>query len=364
MKKILLLLFAVISLIITVNAQLQKTTVFKSGADGYESYRIPAIIRLYNSDILAFAEGRMHSSSDFGNIDIVMKKSTDSGKTWSALKLIADNDSLQAGNPAPVVDEKDGKVFLFYNTGNQPESQIRKGIGKREVWYKTSADGGETWSAPVNITLQVKRDNWCSYANTPGHAMQFDYGKYKGRIYIAANHSAGEPQPDFEDYHAHGFYTDDEGKTFHLSESISFTGSNEAMAAELENNKLMMNMRNQKGEPRCRITAISSDGGKHWDTAYYDKQLPDPVCQGSILNIGKNSYKNILAFCNNADTANRDNLSLRISSDNGKSWTKSFLIEKKNTAYSDIVKLSENKIGVLYEADGYKEILFTVVEWK
>src|SRR5690606_24703914 len=205
-------------------AQGNAVTVFESGQEGYQSFRIPAIIRLSDGDLLAFAEGRVNGAADFGHVNIVMKKSKDNGRTWGKLQVVAINDTLQAGNAAPVVDLTDpaypkGRIFLFYNTGDKPEGEIRKGSGTREVWYKTSVDGGTTWSAPVNITAQVKKPDWRSYANTPGHAMQFSCGKYKGRIYVAANHSAGDPQPHFKDYQAHGFYTDDHGKTFHLSEN-------------------------------------------------------------------------------------------------------------------------------------------------
>lgn len=370
MKKIVIILLSFLFLFNIAFAQNNAVPVFVSGQDGYASYRIPAIIRLPDGDLLAFAEGRVNGAADFGDVKIVMKRSKDNGRLWSALQIVANNDSLQAGNAAPVVDLTDprypkGRIFLFYNTGNKPEWEIRKGIGEREVWYKTSADNGKTWSEPVNITSQVKKDGWRSYANTPGHAIQFLWGKYKGRIYVAANHSEGNPQPHFEDYDAHGFYTDNHGETFHLSENISFSGSNENMATELCGNKMMLNIRNQKEEPRCRIIAVSNDGGVYWDTTYYDYQLPDPVCQGSILTIGCKKNKAILAFCNNDDTVHRRNLTLRISFDSGKTWAKKYLVDKKgvSTAYSDIVKISKRKIGVIYERKDYSEIVFKAMKW-
>ncbi|MBN8700239.1 MAG: exo-alpha-sialidase [Chitinophagales bacterium] len=259
---------------------------------------------------------------------------------------------------------------------------MRKGKGYKQVWYKTSTDGGHTWTEPTDITLQVHRPNypqanaaydfkedWRTYANTPGHAMQFKSGKYKGRIYVAANHSAGGPQKQAEDYDAHGFYTDDHGKTFHLGASLNIPGSNESMATELSDGKLMFNSRNQKGDIRARIVCISSNGGQTWDTTYFDKNLPDPVCQASILTIGKKKMKNILAFCNAADEKRRDNLTLRISFDEGISWKKSFMIynnsnQRDAAAYSDIVKVAKKEIGVLYEKDNYSQIVFTIVKWK
>lgn len=386
MKAASLFIIAIFSFVSS-SAQYKTIPVFTSGTEGHKSYRIPAIISLPNGEILAFAEGRVHGAGDFGDINIVMKRSTDKGKTWSALQYVAEFDTLQCGNPAPVVDVTDpafpnGRIFLFYNTGNNHEGEVRKGKGYKQVWYKTSTDGGRTWAEPTDITLQVHRlnypqadaaynfkEDWRTYANTPGHAMQFQKGKYKGRIFVAANHSAGEPQKQAMDYDAHGFYTDDHGKTFHLGTSLNVPGSNESTAAELSNDRLMMNSRNQKGDIRQRIVSISSDGGATWDTSYFDKSLPDPVCEASILIIGKRKEKKILAFCNAADEKRRDNLTLRISFNDGLSWTKSFVLDKAenvkdNAAYSDIVKISGREVGVLYEKNNYAQIVFTIVKWK
>jgi sialidase-1 len=192
--------------------------------------------------------------------------------------------------------------------------------------------------------------------------LQFHEGKYKGRIYVAANHSSGEPKPALRDYQAHGFYTDDHGATFHLSETVPFEGSNESTAAQLKNNSLMMNSRNQVG--KYRVVSLSKNGGETWDKTFVDQNLPDPICEGSILNIGTKQGKSILAFCNNVSQQNRDSLTVQISFDEGKTWIKRFLIEPKNTGYSDIVELSKNRIGVFYEAEGYKEIRFVALKWK
>jgi sialidase-1 len=385
MKRVCLSVFVFFVTTIIAVPQTTPVTVFESGKEGHKSYRIPAIVSLKNGTLLAFAEGRVNNAGDFGDINIVLKRSTDHGKTWSAIQTIVNYDQLQAGNPAPVVDLTDplhpqGRVFLFYNTGNNHESEVRKGKGLREVWYKTSTDGGVTWSEAVNITTQVHRpkrpaintaynfnEDWRSYANTPGHAMQFNTGVYKGRIFVAANHSAGEPLWQAEDYKAHGFYTDDHGKTFQLSETVDRVGGNEAMASQISGNRLMMNIRNQKGDVRARLIAISKDGGAKWDSVYFDNNLPDPVCQGSILTVGKRKEKNIVAFCNAADTKTRDNLTLRISYDDGFTWKKNFTIDstgkRDNAAYSDIVRISKKKIGILYEKDNYAKIIFTVVKW-
>lgn len=366
----------------------QKTTVYTSGTEGYSSFRIPAIIALKQDTLLAFAEGRVNNAGDFGDVNIVLKKSRDNGRTWSNITTVVDYNKLQAGNPAPVVDWTDpkypnGRIFLFYNTGNNHEGEVRKGIGLREVWYITSIDGGNTWSSPVNITLQVHRpyqtninaayhfkEAWRSYANTPGHAIQFKEGARKGRIYVIGNHSTGWPKNDYTDYDVHGFYSDDHGATFQLSNNLNLPGSNEATAVELAGGKLMINARNQKGTPRQRIVALSSDAGVNWDTSYYDAQLPDPVCQGSILGVQLKNKKQALAICNNKDPQKRDNLTLQISFDQGLTWARQIVVAKNNTpdnykgdytGYADLVELKNNKLGILYELDNYKKIVFEPV---
>lgn len=364
--------------------------VFESGKDGYTSYRIPAIIKTSNGNLLAFCEGRVHDAGDFGDIDIVMKSSSDNGDSWSPLQLVIDVKEQQAGNPAPVVDLTDpeypnGRLFLFYNTGNNHENEVRKGKGLREVWYTTSTDNGVSWSSPVNITTQVHRpkqpdihpaynfpEDWRSYANTPGHALQFAHGPLRGRIFIAANHSAGDPQPQSNDYKAHGYFTDDHGKTFRLGATVNMPGSNESTAALLNDGRLMMNSRNQRGDIKARIVSISKDGGAIWDTTYFDHNLPDPVNEASMISIPVKKGKQQLVFSNAADTLQRNNLTLRFSDDNGRSWKKSVLIyasaEKKASvdyaAYSDLVYLGKNKIGILFEKDDYSSIVFTIADMK
>lgn len=368
--------------------QAQETPVFEGGKEEHATYRIPAIISLPDGGLLAFAEGRVNGSNDYGDINLVFKRSDDQGKSWSSFQTIVDYDDLQAGNPAPVLDLFDpafpeGVLYLFYNTGNNHEYDIRMNKGVREVWMIRSNDLGLSWEKPVNITGQVhKPDNpdfnpsytdpsdWRHYANTPGHAFQFQEGEYQGRIYVAANHSQGPPQDESEDYQAHGFYTDDHGKTFKISESIKFRGSNEAIAAELPDGRMIMSIRNQRGDIRSRIIAYSEDGGATWSEQYFEESLPDPVCQGSILSFEDENGNTILAHSNNSDTESRNNLTVKISRDMGKSWPKAIPIDQKEhiksktwTAYSDLVLLSPQKIGILYERDDYKEIVFKAIEW-
>ncbi len=366
----------------------QETVVFESKEGGYDFFRIPAIVHISSNHLMAFAEGRVNGSGDFGNIDIVCKSSKNGGLTWSKLQVLIDNKTLQAGNPAPVMDMMDpqyptGVLYLFYNTGNNHENEVRKGKGVREVWFIKSTDQGITWSNPTNITLQVHRpnhpdvdpqyifkDDWRSYANAPGHALQIKSGKYAGRLLVPANHSFGEPQLLFQDYRAHAFYSDDHGKSFSLSANVDLPGSNESIAAEISNGGVLMNIRNQYGTPKNRILAYSSDGGNSWDTSYHSSALKDPVCQGSMIGL-VNKGRNYLLFSNATAMNTRDSLGIHISKDDGQTWKLAQMVTTAPiqfkgdwSAYSDLVIVNDKLIGILFERNQYKEIVFKRIPQK
>lgn len=341
--------------------------VFENGKEGYACYRIPAIILAGNGDLLAFAEGRVDGCSDFGNVDIVMKRSKDDGLSWGPLEVVVDNAGLQAGNPAPVLDQLDqrfpeGRIFLCYNTGNNHEWENRQGNGLREVWFITSTDQGQTWSSPVNITLEVHRPNqpevnpeynfeedWRSYAITPGHALQLSRGKHQGRLFFPANHSVGEPLDGFNEYRAHAFYSDDHGASWELSNSIQWPSSNESIAVELPDGSVMQNIRQQNGESRNRIVALSSDGGASWDSVYLDTALITPVCQASLLDFVTPAGEAVILFSNPASKEKRVNMTVKMSRDDGKTWPVSRRVRSGASAYSDLVIQADQNIGLLYE---------------
>ena len=142
------------------------------------------------------------------------------------------------------------------------------------------------------------------------------------------------------------------------------------MAAQISDTELYMNSRNQQGNVRNRIVSYSSDGGATWDTTFYDSNLPDPVNQGATLS-WKKGKNYILAVSNAASERSRDNLTLRLSKDKGKTWYFNQVVAKapegyegSYSAYSDIVLIKKNRIGVLYEKDNYKEIVFVPVKIK
>jgi sialidase-1 len=138
--------------------------IFSNGTNGYSCYRIPAIVRTKNGTLLAFAEARKKNCKDEGDIDLVLKRSSDNGKTWGAQIMVWDDGDNTCGNPAPVVDQRTGAIHLLmtWNKGEDHIREINQGtsVDTRRVYVTQSSDDGIHWAAAREITAAVKRDNW------------------------------------------------------------------------------------------------------------------------------------------------------------------------------------------------------------
>ena len=357
-------------------AKMQPTLsdVFVSGQDGYHTYRIPAVIVSPKGDLLAFSEGRKKSRSDTGDIDIVMKRSTDGGKTWSAMAVIADQGPHVIGNPCPVVDRSTGTIWmpLTRNRGEEPEGSIMKGTTKepRTVWLMKSTDDGHTWTKPVDISPTTRDAHWRWYATGPGVGIQLERGPHKGRLLIASDHS--DHDYGKHPYRSHAIWSDDGGKTWSHSPGIG-EKTNECQAVELANGSVVMNMRSYHGKKR-RAIATSTDGGATWGEVTLDETLIEPVCQASLLRYTAQPAfaKNRILFSNPA-SASRDKMTIRLSYDECKTWPVAKLLYPGSAAYSCLVVLPDPSaplragptLGCLFERDGYSKITFArfTLDW-
>ena len=327
---------------------------FVSGDDGYNTFRIPAMTVTNNGTLLAFAEGRKNSSSDTGDIDLVLKRSTDGGKSWSPLQVIWDDGENVCGNPAPVVDRETGTIFLLmtWNLGADREPQIIDLTSKdtRRVFITHSTDDGITWSTPVEITKDVKRDDWTWYATGPCQGIQLVHGPCKGRMVVPCDHiEAGSKK-----YFSHAIYSDDHGKTWQLGGNSPVDQVNECTVAESSDGTLLLNMRNYDRTQKNRKTAISRDGGATWTDFKSDVVLVEPICQAAMHRYSfSQEGTGRLLFSNPANTDKRCNMTLRLSYDDGVTWAKSMVLYPGPAAYSEIVRLPDGDIGCFYEA-GYE----------
>ena len=342
--------------------------IFKSGTEGYDTYRIPALAVSKAGTILAFAEGRRNSKSDTGDIDILLKRSDDNGKTWKNIQVVWDDEGNTCGNPAPVVDIETGTIFLFstWNNGKDPEKNIidETSIDTRRIFVIKSTDDGLSWSKPEEITKDVKEANWTWYATGPCQGIQIRNGQYKGRLLIPCDHIESQTKK----YFSHVIYSDDNGKTWRLGGSTPADMVNECTLAELADGKIMLNMRNYSQSERYRKTSVSEDGGITWSALRTDPVLSEPICQGSLHRYSfSNEGKSRLLFLNPSDTEKRKNMTLRLSNDDGTSWSWSLVLHPGPAAYSDVIKLADGNIGCFYEAGAehpYEGLAFDIISLK
>jgi sialidase-1 len=324
---------------------------FESGTEAYQCFRIPAIVTTTHGTLLAFAEGRKKACSDTGDIDLVMKRSEDYGKTWTALNVIWDDGMNVCGNPAPVVDQSTGTIHLLstWNLGEDHEREIIDGKSKdtRRVFVISSTDEGLTWSDPQEITSSVKLDHWTWYATGPCHGIQLQHGDHKGRLLIPCDHiEAGSKQ-----YYSHAIYSDDHGKSWKLGGTTPQDQVNECTVAELSDGRVLLNMRNYDRSQKSRKITFSKDGGITWGDIASDATLVEPICQASLLSVlDEEGGKHALYFLNPADENKRQNMTLRTSRDEGVSWTGSKVLHPGPGAYSDLTLLSNGHLGCLFEA--------------
>ena len=352
----------------------QSTDVFISGQDGYDTYRIPAIIVTKKGTLLAFCEGRKNSRSDSGDIDLLLKRSNDNGKTWSIQQIVWDDKDNTCGNPCPVVDQQTGTIWLpmTWNRGDDKESQIKKNTSKdtRRVWLTRSNDDGLTWSEPIEITETTKRPEWRWYATGPGVGIQLQKGPWKGRMVIPCDHSiASEKDPD--GYNSHVIISDDHGKTWYIGGVIR-PKVNECQLVELQNGTLMINMRNYDRSKTTRAIATSTDGGLTFSEVTHDPVLLEPICQASFLRytLRPRHDTNRVLFSNPAHgiRGKRQDMTIRLSYDEGISWPLSKLLYPGPSAYSCMTVLPDDNIACLYEAgkkSPYEKIIFTsfTLDW-
>lgn len=350
-------------------AEAKTVSVFKAGQNGYHTYRIPVMLRAKNGDLLAFAEGRKNSAADHGDIDIVMKRSSDEGKTWGPLVLVQDEAGdptakVWIGNPTPVVDQTDpkhpGRLWLAFTRSNA------------KMFVTTSDDNGKTWAKRRDISSEAVKPAWDWCAAGPVHGIQLERGLHAGRIIIPCDHQIKASGY----WGVHLVYSDDHGTTWKLGAVDTRAADdplhpNECVAVELADGRVYVNAREHNGsDPATRTIAYSSDGGQTFDAPFAaEPNITSPVVQNSLVRLTlaePGDRQSVLVYCGPGHATERRDLTMRVSYDEGKTWKQTTVIHAGPAAYSDLVKLDDEHVGVLFEAGRrlYGEVLFAKVGLK
>jgi len=312
---------------------------FVSGTEGYHTFRIPALVLTNKGTVLAFCEGRKKSRRDDGDIDLMLKRSLDGGKTWQKMQLVHEEGGdapITIGNPCPIVDRATGTIHLAFTRNN------------RRAFHSHSADDGATWATPTEITNVLKPFDfpWKRVGTGPGHGNQLRVGPHKGRLLVPLwLHDTTDNSE-----RTALIYSDDGGNAWKPGGLMGPQGKNtdEAMAFETADGRLCLNMR--AAGCKKRTIAWSRDGGLTWTAPRHDDALVCPVCQASVLEIPgqKQGESRLVLFANPASTS-RVKLTVRLSRDEGTTWPAGRILHTGPAAYSDLVLLPDGGIGCLYE---------------
>ncbi len=337
-----------------------QTPLFTAGEGGYKLYRIPGMVVTAKGSVLVYSEARKFTGSDWDTIDTVLRRSTDGGATFSAPVSIAHVAGTIVRNPVAIERKQGKETDVTYN--NPLAIADRNGavhflfcLDYGRVFYMSSKDDGQTFSTPVEISSVFEKLKpqyaWRVIATGPGHGIQLKNGRLLAPVWLALGTTGNGHGPSVNTT----VYSDDHGKSWHAGEiaipnTPEFPSANETNIAQLANGSVMMNVRTASDAHRRTIT-ISKDGATKWSTPHMQQDLIDPRCFASLVRLStkKSGGKDRLLFSNPDDEKSRKNLTVRVSYDEGQSWTVKRSLSPGAGAYSDLAVLPNGAILCFYE---------------
>ena len=332
-----------------------QSVVYSSGEHGYACIKIPVLLALQSGRLLAFAEARMVTCSDFAWTDLVMKTSDDGGVTWSALQVVRSESNATSvptviGNAAP----------LQLNDGGVRRVLVPHTRNNSDVWVMHSDDEGRSWSIPRLIGTNVTRSDWKWVGTGPPGSLQVQAtagSPHHGRIIVPSYHSKVRGNLINNIVHGHVMLSDDLGATWRLGQQENGFGHghhfvNENQAVELLNGSILINGRSfaTLTKPR-RLQTLSNDGGETFGNVTFVEELKQPFngCQGSMVGgVGGHATSKDLYFTGPDSILKRDHLTLYVSHDQGATWLKVMLVDVGASGYSSL-QLTHGRLGLLYE---------------
>lgn len=325
-----------------------ETTVIETyGKGGYQEYRIPAVAVTQRGTVLTAYESRMEAGNDWAAVDVTVRRSTDGGKTFGP-----------ALYPAAKISRKAGEKITWSNPVLIPDHELVHLLFCQDyerAWYCVSADEGETFSEPAEITECFRQLPWqwnvCALG--PGHGICASSGRLVAPIWLALGkvrtdrEASGRIKDHFPSA-AGCIYSDDRGKSWKpgfMTQGIE--NANETTAAERKDGSFLFNFRNERYE-KCRVLGIADRALSGLEGVWTENALPDPTCFGSMVRAGDSIY---FVNCANADPKHlygpRIHLTVYESRDEGLSWEKRFLVDEEG-GYADI-GADDTGLYVFYE---------------
>lgn len=314
---------------------LEQQVLFKSGTGGYYAYRIPGLVVSNAGTLMAFVEGKYENHQDRAISDLLLRRSFDNGLTWQNVQVVVPGLPTESNfnSPTPVVDRLTGDIVMTFV----------KDV--KTVYVTRSSDDGVTWSAPVEITSQVKDPSWGYYVAGPGHGIQLE----SGRLVMGAYHRIGSYDTNVQST-SHSIYSDDGGYTWELGGNTDTVWGNESTVVELMDGDVAMISRIRNGLT-IRSVSHSSDGGETWEPRTLTTDLGFTSVHGSSARftneIDDDANRILFASPNGSDK--RQMMTVMTSYDETDSWENPRMVYWGNAAYSDLAVTNDNKVNLLYE---------------
>ena len=357
--------------------QLVKTDLFVSGQGGYKLYRIPGIVVTAAGTVLAYCEARRGDSGDWGTIDVMLRRSTDGGKTWHPrqrlvhvegdlpLNPLAAAQNLDkpgentVNNPVAIVDYEDGSLHFVYC------------LEYMRCFYMRSRDEGVTWTDAVEITSTFdgfrSEYDWKVIATGPGHGIQLRHGPYKGRLVVPVWLSLGTGEHAHRPSVASTIFSDDHGKTWRRGEiAVPDTPDSihpsESILVQLSDGRVMLNTRSESKQHR-RLVTVGPDGAGGWSRPRFDEALLEPICMAAIVRVRRprGTQPGLIAFSNPHNLSrrlgeevagrprDRARMAIKLSYDEGRTWPVHRILEQGFSGYSDLAALPDGRLLCFYE---------------
>ena len=352
--------------------------IHRQGDFGCHTFRIPGIARTKTGTLLAVYDMRYTSRRDLqAHIDIGLSRSTDGGQTWESPRPIMDmgefgglpQDQNGCSDPNILIDTTTGDIFVtaLWTHAKPGTHQWREGGSEpgidpaqsSQFMAVQSHDDGKTWTQPENWTSQLKNPEWFLFAPAPGNGITCSSGLLV--IPTQGRDAAGTPFSNLT-------WSNNHGKTWTVS-SPARSNTTESAVVELSDGSLMLNSRDNrnrqdKSETNGRAVSITSDLGTHWTVHSSDHgSLPEPVCMGSLISHRLSNDRTVLFFSNPHHKSQRKNMTVQMSLDDGTTWAKQILLDEEGGAYSSLVMIDDNTLGILYESSR-ADLVFQTMQLK
>ncbi len=345
-------------LLLAATAGIERQDLFLAGENGYAVYRIPGVVVTGWGTVLAYCEARKSDRGDWNAIDIVMRRSTDGGRSFDAARRIAAVPGPHRKNPVALAQSLGAADDVTYNNPVMIPDARRPGVVHMvfnleymRAFYQRSDDDGMTWSKPVEITSAFDafrpEYDWRVLATGPGHGIQLRSGRLVIPVWLSTGTGGHAHRPSV----VSTIYSDAGGDTWKRGEiaipsTDEWVNPSETALVQLRDGRVMLNARSE-ASVRRRLVAVSADGARQWSRPTFDDDLPEPVCFGSVV---RHPRAGIL-FVNpdNAVDRTRRNVTVRLSRDEGKTWAVKRAVEPGGSGYADIATAKDGTVLTLYE---------------